>query len=121
VFIFFNQNPEDEGCQFATDFYSPDDGVGPCIEGNLEAYVGDPNRVWPTTCVAGFWVDPDGTTSSDYGSYDEPFAGFDEALNYLVDGSRVNFHPGQSDWNGTISTKLLLRAPLGSVTIGDMP
>jgi hypothetical protein len=66
-------------------------------------------------------VDPEGTESSDYGSYDKPFTGMTEAIDNLVDGSRVQLKPGSSSWTGTIATKLELRAPMGAVTIGKVP
>jgi CubicO group peptidase (beta-lactamase class C family) len=74
---------------------------------------------WPADCVDGFWVHPTAASTGTYGSYNRPFADMDQALPNLGHGSRVNFWPGESDWNGTITTKLMLRAPLGTVRIGQ--
>jgi hypothetical protein len=77
---------------------------------------------WPTTQIDGFWVftyqNPN--FQGTYGSYNRPYNELTEALPNLGSGSIVNFWPGSSsDWTGTIDDKmLLLRAPLGSATIG---
>jgi CubicO group peptidase (beta-lactamase class C family) len=118
VFIFFNKNDDADPGHYAVDFYGDDE------EDDLKDIIddlSDRDYSWPTKTVDGFWVDSEGTASSDYGSYDKPFAGMTEALNNLVDGSRVQLKPGSSSWTGTIATKLELRAPMGTVTIGKMP
>lgn len=105
VFIFFNK----QAGRSASDFYNDE------LKTELNA-MNDSD--WPTTDIGGFWIDPVGSVEYQFGSYDHPFVGMIDALYFLADGSRVNFHPGTSNWTGTISTKLLLRAPLGTVTIG---
>lgn len=107
VFVFFNEQITGGS---AIEFYNG------ALKAVLDGVAADD---WPTTDVGGFWIDPEIVWSwTQYGSYDIPFGDVDNALWFLADGSRVNFHPGTSSWTGTLSTKLLLKAPLGSVVIG---
>jgi CubicO group peptidase (beta-lactamase class C family) len=107
--VFFNKADTDVW-NYASTFYID----------TLEPHLRDVTS-WPSTRIDGFWIDPDRITLGRYGSYDRPYAGLDEGLDSLRAGSRVNFLPGNSDWSGTISTKLLIRAPLGTVVIGEVP
>jgi CubicO group peptidase (beta-lactamase class C family) len=107
IFIFFNKSSPTADSLYADGLKDGLDAMGP--------------NDWPATCIGGFWVEPSGGPPSVYGSYDHPFAGMDDALVNVVDGSRLNFKSGTSSWIGTISTKLQLRAPLGTVRIGVSP
>jgi hypothetical protein len=111
VFIFFNNVSPVDSVHYARTFYR--------LEG-LEDYL-DTLQTWPEKCIGGFWVDPQGTSPSVYGSYDCPYADLDQGLDSLRAGSRVNFLGGNSDWTGTLSKKLLLRAPLETARIGVLP
>lgn len=80
----------------------------------------DAQSVWPTECVDGFWAyAADPTGYSIFGSFDHPFGGVQEAFTLVGDGSRVNLFPHSFAWTGTLSTKLMLRAPFGTARIGE--
>lgn len=74
---------------------------------------------WPTQCVDGFWVDPTPAVTSFYGAYDQPFEGMQDALNYVTDGSKLRLLAGSTSWTGTLSKRLLLDAPEGTIFIGQ--
>jgi hypothetical protein len=115
VFIFFNKMGTSG--HYAVDLYNNYLAYGDPLDPNAPCL--DRQATWPTTSIGGFWVDPAGSVEYQLGSYDYPYAGMIDALYFLVDGSRVNFKAGTSTWTGRISTKLQLRAPSGSVRIGD--
>lgn len=106
-FVFFNRRSS--GTNFGDQF-------APLLNSILNS-----QSSWPTVPVDGFWVyvyqDP--AAQGLYGSYNRPYNELTEALPQLADGSIINFWPGTSDWTGIIDKKLLLRAPIGTATIGE--
>lgn len=109
VFIWFNQRNDDEdGDNYAAQFAS-------LIDDEL-----DSQTDWPSDAVDGFWVAPGASFPFSYfGSFDKPYRGMEQALALLADGSRVNLKAGSDSFVGTISTKLMLSAPLGAARLGD--
>ncbi len=84
------------------------------------ARIDDPNTpiTWPTLCVDGSWVDFD-ATSSGFGGYDDPFHTMDVALAASAPGVKLRVKPGASNWTGTLSMRMRIDAPFGTVTIGQ--
>jgi len=74
---------------------------------------------WPETTSDGTWIVP---TSSLFdfglGGFDDPFRHFGNALNRAPSNSRLRIKPGSNAWTGTISKRLRIDAPLGTVQIG---
>lgn len=112
VFIFFNEDADGDGSEenpshFGSAMYS-------LLDPQLTSQTN-----WPTLCIDGFWVNPTAPLPTPLGSYNFYFQNMSNALAELGGGSRLNCRPGNYNWNGTISTKLQLRAPLGAARIGD--
>ncbi len=69
---------------------------------------------WPTQGVDGQWVDFSNGAAGD-GSFEEAWSDAGDALASAMDEATLNFKAGTSDWTGTISQKVRLRAPQGGV------
>lgn len=107
VFIFFNKQANGNPSHYGSAVYA-------LLDPQLTSQTN-----WPTTCIDGFWVNPTAILPNTFGGYNTYFQNVSNALNVLSDGSRLNCRPGNYNWHGTISTKLQLRAPLGTARLGQ--
>lgn len=96
-----------------------DSGTGVAID-RITNIIDDPNNPidWPDMCVDGFWIDFE-TLYTGFGGYNDPFRTMDKALVNVSDGSKLRIKPGTTNWTGTISTKLLIDAPMGYAIVGE--
>lgn len=69
-------------------------------------------------CIDGFWVDFN-EASSGFGGHDDPFHTMNATLDATMDGTKLRFKPGTSNWTGTISTRMLINTPFGTAIIGQ--
>jgi hypothetical protein len=91
---------------------------GDQLIGDLVALLDSGSVAFPTATADGFWVLPGVVDEAGVGGYDDPFTGLAWAVAACNDGSKIRLKPGVSPFTGIISTKLLIDAPLGTVTIG---
>lgn len=111
VFVFFNKDPASSD-ESSTGHY------GNLLLSRIDAGL-DSQTNWPTLDVEGFWAAPIvNPLPAIYGSYDRPFHGIPDSINTLGDGSKLILKAGDYAYNGTISTKLQIRSPLGLARIG---
>lgn len=119
VFAFFNNSydkDKDDGSQHF--------GSG-AIRGLIVDILDEVDKevtTWPTATSDGFWVEPhtsEGGGAFAHGGFHAPINGIGEAVSMLADGSKVRLKPGSHDWTGTVDTKMLIDAPLGTARIGD--
>lgn len=73
---------------------------------------------WPTTAVDGTWVDFTAFNNFPVGGYDLPYLSMQSAVANVTHGTKLRVKPGTSTWTGTLTTKLLIDAPLGTARIG---
>ncbi len=117
VFVFFNANAiptfDFDEWQFVTSHY------GNQFRALIDPVLDGGTIQWPTTTSDGAWALPTSAQIGGVGAYDAPFRGFAHTLAVCVAGTRVRLKSGSSTWSGTISKRLELSAPLGTVTIGQ--
>jgi Beta-lactamase len=107
VVVLFNEAVSDTGSagQMAADTYALIDA--------------SPGIDWASLqCIDGFWLDFN-RRASGYGGHDDPFNTMDITLGTITDGTKLRIKPGSSGWTGIISTRALIDAPFGTVTIGQ--
>lgn len=69
--------------------------------------------------VDGAWVKFGATNSPEFGGYDTPYHSITSLLAHAGANTKVRVKPGTSDWTGTLSTRMLFDAPVGSAVIGE--
>jgi hypothetical protein len=97
---------------------SGSDHFGTLLRNRIEPDL-DAQTNWPSMDVEGFWATPTAGPYSFYGSYDQPHHSFVEAVAEHDDGSSLNLKAGDYTFVGRVTTRLRIRAPLGTARIGD--
>jgi CubicO group peptidase (beta-lactamase class C family) len=88
------------------------------IQSLINAQLNGGGIVWPTQGVDGQWVDLD-TIVLGNGSFEQPWLNMPQALSFSPPEATVNIKPSSSSWTGIINQRIRIRAPLGTVTIGQ--
>lgn len=73
---------------------------------------------WPTQGVDGQWTDFS-EAAAGQGSFETPWNDVPLTLAQIADEGTVNIKTSTSDWTGVINQKVRIRAPLGTVVIGQ--
>lgn len=109
VFLAFNERDSDDGEHYASDFYN--DSLKPELDAGGIA--------WPTAACDGAWVSPGGLVFGGIGGYNRPYLTFSYAVSAAANGTKLRVKAGTSNFVGTINKRMLIDAPLGTVTIGQ--
>ena len=83
----------------------------------IDAVLDSGGITWPTQGVDGQWTDF--SSSAGDGSFEDPWDSLSIALAEMAHEGTMNIKPSSSTWTGTINQTIRLRAPLGTVTIGQ--
>ena len=78
-----------------------------------------PSNRWPNAECDGFWVNPGTFGTSGRGGYHDEYSSFSHAVGEVCDGSKLQLKAGSSPWTGTLSKRLVLKAPEGAFIIGQ--
>jgi hypothetical protein len=96
--------------------------VGTTYSGDMRDLINDEidngGFVWPTRGVDGQWADFNELALGE-GSFEEPWNNVTLALGEIADEGTLNIKQGTSSWTGTINQTVRVRAPLGTVRIGE--
>jgi CubicO group peptidase (beta-lactamase class C family) len=85
----------------------------------ISGLISDGGLIWPDFAVDGFWVDFHAAPAPiEVGGYHHPLRTMPQALNVGA-GAKLRLKPGNSNWTGTISHRVLIDAPLGHAIIGQ--